>query len=119
MQDRPKSEAFGKVFEHFIFQELIAHSHYSGSDYPVAYWRTASQLEVDFILGDHEIAVEVKGREWIGPPHLRGLQAFREEYKIKKAIVVCLESRARLSDGIHILPWSTFLEQLWMGDLLK
>jgi len=114
-----KSEAFGKAFEHFIFQELMAHSHYSGSDYSVAYWRTASQLEVDFILGDHEVAIEVKGRDWIGTQHLRGLQAFSGEYKVKKAIVVCLESRARISNGIHILPWSIFLEQLWGGDILR
>ncbi|MBI5554480.1 MAG: ATP-binding protein, partial [Elusimicrobia bacterium] len=36
------SEAFGKAFEHFMFQEIYAHSKYSGLDYPVAYWRTTS-----------------------------------------------------------------------------
>jgi predicted AAA+ superfamily ATPase len=55
------SERFGKAFEHFLFMELCAHSRYSGLGYPLAYWRTASPLEVDFILGDSKVAVEVKG----------------------------------------------------------
>ena len=38
------SEAFGKAFEHFIYQEIIAHSHYSDLSYPICYWRTTSQL---------------------------------------------------------------------------
>ena len=50
----PRSENFGKAFEHFIYQEMSAHSRYSNLHYPIAYWRTASQLEVDFVLGDHE-----------------------------------------------------------------
>ena len=40
-----KSEAFGKAFEHFIFQELVAHSHYSGSDYPVAHYGRRPSLK--------------------------------------------------------------------------
>ncbi len=54
---RQGGELFGRTFEHFIFQELIAHTHYSNKNYPISYWRTASQLEVDFILGDHEVAI--------------------------------------------------------------
>ncbi|MDH4264703.1 MAG: DUF4143 domain-containing protein [Deltaproteobacteria bacterium] len=37
--------------------ELSAHTNYSGLKYPVSYWRTASQLEVDFVLGNHEVAI--------------------------------------------------------------
>lgn len=113
----PRSEAFGKVFEHFIQQELAAHSHYSGARYPISYWRTASQLEVDFVLGDHEVAVEAKATERVAPQHLRGLKAFREEYKTRRSIVVSLDSRPRVVDGIDILPWETFLRRLWSGDI--
>ncbi|MCZ2101178.1 MAG: DUF4143 domain-containing protein [Chitinophagales bacterium] len=114
-----KSESFGHAFEHFIYQEIYAHSHYSGLDYTISYWRTASQIEVDFILGEHEIAVEVKASENISSRHLKGLQAFMEEYTVKKAIVVCTEPRARMVDGIHILPWQDFLNQLWDGKLMS
>lgn len=113
-----RGETFGKAFEHFIFQELMAHSHYSRTHYPIHYWRTASQLEVDFVLGDHDVAVEVKGVEQAGPHHLRGLRALGEEYSVKHSIVVSLDTRPRVMDGIHILPWQVFLEKLWSGELL-
>jgi hypothetical protein len=40
--------------------ELSAWHDYRGSASPIAYWRTASQLEVDFVLADGATAVEVK-----------------------------------------------------------
>jgi len=112
------NEIFGKVFEHFIFQEVSAHSHYSGLEYPVKYWRTASQLEVDFILGDHEAALEIKGVPEVQPRHLGGLKAFMEEYKVKRAIVVSLDPRPRKAGDIEILPWKIFLEKLWSGEII-
>lgn len=115
----PRSELFGKAFEHFILQELVAHSHYSGIGYPVSYWRTASQLEVDFILGQNEVAVEVKGTQFVESHHLTGLKAFTEEYKVKKAIIVSLDTKPRLIGNIHVLPWKIFLEKLWGGELIK
>ncbi|MEK7384629.1 MAG: DUF4143 domain-containing protein [Elusimicrobiota bacterium] len=113
------SEAFGKAFEHFIYQELAAHSHYSGLHYPISYWRTSSQLEVDFILGDHQVAVEVKGGGQVAPHHLKGLKAFREEYQTRQAIVVSLDPKPRIIDGISILPWADFLTELWGSRILK
>ncbi len=113
-----KSEAFGNAFEHFIYQEIYAHSRYSGLEYPIYYWRTASQIEIDFVLGDHQVAMEVKGSDRISEKHLRGLRAFMEEYKVKQAIVVCTEKLPRLHMGIHILPWQDFLQRLWSGSLI-
>lgn len=112
------SEIFGRAFEHFIFQEVVAHSHYSGLEYPVSYWRTASGFEVDFILGDRDVALEVKGVSEVHSQHLRSINAFREEYKPKKAIVVSLDTRSRNVDDIMILPWKIFLDDLWAGSIL-
>jgi len=114
-----KSEAFGKAFEHFIYQELWAHSVYSELNYPLTYWRTASQFEVDFILGDGQVAVEVKSTDMAAPYHLKGLRAFAEEYKAKELILVSQDPRPRKVDNITILPWKIFLERLWSGDLIK
>lgn len=114
-----KSEAFGHVFEHFIYQELYAHSHYSGLDYPISYWRTTSQLEIDFVLGEHQVAIEVKASDRISNKHLRGLKAFMEEYKVEKAIVICTEPLPRLHHHIDILPWEVFLQRLWSGQLIS
>lgn len=114
-----KSEAFGHAFEHFVYQELYAHSHYSGLQYDISYWRTASQLEIDFVLGKHQVALEVKATDHISDRHLRGLKAFMEEYDVRQAIVVCTEPMARLHNGILILPYREFLRKLWAGDVIS
>jgi len=114
-----KSEAFGHVFEHFIYQELYAHSHYSGLEYKISYWRTTSQIEIDFVLGNHEVALEIKSSDNITERHLKGLKAFMEEYDVKQAIVVCTEPLPRLVNNILILPWQEFLKRLWNGEIMN
>ncbi len=118
-QIEPGSEAFGKAFEHFIYQEIYAHSHYSGLDYPVYYWRTASQIEIDFVLGDHEIAIEVKATDNANPRHLKGLKNFAEEYSIKKSILISNDPFPRKIGDVLILPWKIFLQQLWAGVMIS
>ena len=113
------TELFGHAFESFIFQELIAHRHYSGMEYTISYWRTASQLEVDFILGNHEVVIEIKSSNTISSKHLSGLKAFKEEYEVKKAIVVCTEPLPRMINDIYILPWKDFLIKLWKGEIIN
>jgi len=113
------SEMFGHAFEHFIYNEIIAHQHYSGIDYQLSYWRTTSQFEVDFILGDHEVAIEVKSTELASPRHLKGLKAFAEEYKVKRLILVSNDQYSRKTENITIIPWREFLLQLWSGLIIK
>lgn len=116
----PKSELFGKAFEHFIFMELTAHRAYSGIHYSLSFWKTTSGFEVDFILGDAEIAIEVKSTDFVQNHHLKGLRAFKEEYKVKKEIVVSLDPKPRKTSGeIYILPWREFLDQLWDNQIMK
>jgi predicted AAA+ superfamily ATPase len=112
------TELFGKAFEHFIYQEIYAHSRYSDNEYPIYYWRTASQLEIDFVLGDHEVAIEVKATEQATNRHLRGLKAFAEEYSVKKSILISNDPLPRVVDGILILPWKVFLDRLWAGEII-
>lgn len=112
------SELFGRPFEHFIFQELIAHRHYSFAEYNLSYWRTTSGFEVDFILGHGDIAIEVKGVEEVQPRHLKGLHAFIEEYQPQRAIVVSLDPHPRQIDNITVLPWQQFLDELWAGKII-
>ena len=87
---------------------------------PISYWRTASGFEVDFILGDHEITIEVKSTELAYATHLKGLRRFKEEYSVRRSILVSLDSKPRMTeDQIEILPWQIFLEQLWGGELVE
>jgi len=113
------SEIFGNAFEHFIYHEIYAHSSYSGLEYPISYWRTTSQLEVDFVLGNHEVAIEVKSSNKISERHLNGLKSFSEEYKVKHLVLVCNESLPRLHNNIWILPWQIFLQKLWDGEFIS
>jgi predicted AAA+ superfamily ATPase len=113
------SELFGRAFEHYLHMEITAHASYSEKFYPVSYWRTASGMEVDFIIGDHEVAIEAKGTEQAHPKHLKGLQQFREEYSTRRSILVSLDDRPRKTeDGIEILPWRRFLEMLWADEIV-
>lgn len=113
------SELFGRALEHFIWMEITAHASYSALYYPVSYWRTASQIEVDFVLGDHEIAVEVKVTEMAHEGHVKGLRAFKEEYEVCRAILISLDPKPRRTqDGIEILPWRMFLDQLWANQII-
>jgi predicted AAA+ superfamily ATPase len=110
------SEAFGDAFEHFIAQELRAYLSYNGSDLQLMYWRTTSQHEVDFIVGDH-CAIEVKSTERVSERHLSGLKALMEEGKVKKYLLVSREPLKRTEKNIEILPWKDFLRELWEGRL--
>ena len=112
------SEAFGSAFEHFIYQELNAHSHYSDLDYAISYWRTTSQIEVDFILGNHEVAIEVKATNNVQSRHLKGLRSFSEEYAVNKLIVVSNDPQMRILDTITVMPWELFLQKLWNGEII-
>ena len=112
------SEAFGSAFEHFIYQELYAHSSYSDLNYSISYWRTTSQIEVDFILGNHEVAIEVKGTNSVQSRHLKELKSFSEEYIVKKLIVVSNDPMERSIGDIAVLPWNQFLKKLWAGEII-
>jgi predicted AAA+ superfamily ATPase len=109
---------FGKSFEHYLLMEIRAYQSYRAPELQVHYWRTSSGLEVDFVLGDMRTAIEVKGATRVHEGDGRGLRALREEHKIGRAIVVCLEPEPRRTeDGIEIWPWRMFLQALWADDL--
>lgn len=112
------SEAFGKALEHFIYQEIYAYSHYSDKNFNISYWRTASQIEVDFILGDNEVALEIKSTNMVNSRHLKGLKSFSEEYKTRKSIVVSTDPYPRVINDITVLPWKIFLDKLWNGEVI-
>jgi predicted AAA+ superfamily ATPase len=114
-----KGEQFGKAFEHLILMELLAHCVYSELNYDVNFWRTKSGLEVDFILGHGEVAIEVKGTSRVDNTGLRPLKAFIQEYRPARAFVVCNEGSARLHEDIRILPWRDFLRMLWNGEVIS
>jgi len=113
-----RGELFGKAFEHFIFMELRAHSSLRDLHYAINFWRTKSGLEADFVLGDGQVAIEVKGSSRVDRKELRPLMAFREEYSPRQTLVVCNERVERIHEQIRILPWRVFLRELWDGKII-
>ena len=108
----------GHSLEHLIYMELKAYAQYSGKKYPIQFWHTSSQMEVDFVLGDHECAIEVKATDNVHNKHLKGLHSFSEEYTPKHKIVVSNDPFIRKANDIMIYPWKVFLEKLWSGEVI-
>ncbi len=114
-----RGDQFGKALEHFILMELNAHRSYLDLHYDIDFWRTKSGLEVDFILGGGEAAIEVIGARRIDNTDMRALKAFMDEFKPKFGIIVSNENKERKIGDILVLPWQNFLNKLWDGELIK
>jgi predicted AAA+ superfamily ATPase len=109
-----RTPEFGEAFESYIFHELACYRDYVSGE-PLRYWRTTSGFEVDFIIADHT-AVEVKGKENIGPSDLKPLEALSEEQKVRRLVCVSLEPRRRKIGNVTVLPYQEFLDSLWQGE---
>lgn len=111
---------YGKLFESYIAQELSAYLDYGRKRERLSYWRTRqSSFEVDFTIGD-QVAVETKTTKLVNEKKdLRGLRALKEEGIFKKYIVVSRDEISRTTDdGILMLPWTVFLDELWDGKIV-
>jgi predicted AAA+ superfamily ATPase len=119
-QPRIGSPEFGKAFEHYILMELKAYQAYRNPDMMITFWRTSTGREVDFILGEKDLAIEIKGSSRVHEADIRSLQALIEDGPVKKCCLVCLENQPRnLPRNIQVLPWQIFLEKLWNNELIR
>ncbi len=112
---------FGLFFETFLINELRAYLSYNSlvRKHPLTYWRSTSGYEVDAILGS-EVAIEVKASKNLIPRDFRALKAFDEEKIVRRCIIVCREERRRLVENKFLVyPWKEFLEDLWMGKIIR
>ena len=114
----PGAELFGKAFENWVFHEICAYDAYSESACELHYWRLASGIEVDFVVG-HSVAIEAKATRKVTSDHLKGLRNIRLDHPgIRKRFVVCLEGKRRQTeDGIAILPVPAFIGALYSGEI--
>ncbi len=111
------SAEFGKSFEHYILMELRAYQAYKNPDLPISFWRTSTGQEVDFIVGEKDLAVEIKAAKRVHEGNVQSLLALKDDGPVKKCVVVSLEEEPRrLSGGVDVLPWRQFVERLWSGN---
>lgn len=115
-------EERGPLLETFLLHELRARLHYGALECPVAYWKTHDGAEVDFVVqaADGLVAIEVKsGSRWdrrFGAG-IAALRANMPKGKVR-AFGVYTGPRALLVDDIRVLPWQTFLGDLWSGKVV-
>lgn len=119
-----RGQEAGAAFEHYILMELLAYVGLNELDLPLCYWRSKSGMEVDFVIdtGKDVIAIEVKISSDPSPNDYKGLRAFCDDYRPKRALVVCQAPRKRVVSfdqyKIEIVPWEEFIAELWALSLL-
>lgn len=112
------SDAYGRALEHLVFLELRSFLDYRRLDHELTYWRSRSQFEVDFLVGD-EVGIEVKSKIRVSPRDYKGLNVLSEEVRLKRKIVICGEKRRRKADdGAEIMTAEYFLKDLWAGNIV-
>ena len=117
---QPGTDIYGHALEHFVVQELRAFVSYTfGEDKIMSYWRTLdNKYEVDVLICDAlthqvEVAIEVKSAYHVVSSDTKGLKAFSEEHPDAKLILLSMEKRPRMLNGIEVWPVTQFLQGLW------
>ena len=115
----PGSELYGKAFENWVFHELATFVSYREFDGDLSFWRLAGGLEVDFVMGDMQVAIEAKSSSRITVDDLKGLRTLGKDHPdVSRRIVVCCEAKERTTDdGIEIMPAEIFARRLWEGGI--
>jgi predicted AAA+ superfamily ATPase len=115
---QPRTDEFGRAFEHFLIEEVRAYLSYREKHLPVSFWRTSTGLEVDLLIGRIDAAVEFKATGEVRPQHLKGLAALMEDQKVGRAFVVSLDPAPRKMGDILVLPWREFCRRLWADEIV-
>lgn len=104
----------GAALETLVLQELMAFNHYLNWEYKIHFWRTASQLEVDFILYGKKglVAIEVKRSSKIHLTDLKSLIEFQKDYPIARCYMVYTGTHKHYEAGVEIWPVEDFLKEL-------
>ena len=118
----------GTALETAVYHELRVHNHTQGKNRPIAYYRTASGVEIDFVIETrkrtmssppHIVCIEVKlaqkwNRTWERP--MRDLQQ-TDGIQIDRMIGVYTGERLYHYDNLDVLPLPIFLRQLHRGEV--
>ncbi len=118
----PTPEESGFLFETFILNEIRAYLSYAQLHYPLFYWSSHDDVEVDIFLETRKgfIAIEIKSASRWEKKYHRGFLRLAEECGIKKmkCYGIYTGERPLHTDNITIYPFLHFLKKLWEGDLI-
>ena len=98
--------------------ELKAYQAYRNPEMEISFWRTCSGQEVDFILGNKEVALEIKGTKKVHEGDIYPLKILKEDQPAKRHIIVSMEAEEKMiNKWIEVMPWQKFLDYLWKEKL--
>jgi len=108
-----ESEKEGAALEGLVAQHLKGWIHAQKESYGLNFWRTQTQIEVDFVVSGPEafLAIEVKNGAQVHPPDLRGLEKFQEDYPEAETVLLYRGKTAYKEKGILCYPVDQFLKQ--------
>ncbi len=104
----------GVALESLFFQNLRAIIDYFGFDYKIFYYRTASGIEVDFVIyGKKGIkAFEIKTKKDVFSKDLKSLKIFLDDYPMAKGYLIYGGKVRMNKEGIEIIPIEEALREL-------
>lgn len=113
-------EIEGVALEGLVAQHLRAWNDYSTEKHDLAFWRTRSGLEVDFVVYGPQgfWVLEVKNATKIYPVDTKPLEAFLEDYPMATAILLYRGKERLMQKGVLCLPCDEFLLSLKPNQLL-
>lgn len=108
------TELGGLALEGLVAQHLTAWCEYSAMGSKLYFWRTRSDLEVDFIVygEDTFYAIEVKSANKVFPHDLKGLNAFLSDYPEAQALLLYNGKEKLKMGNVLCLPVTQFLLSL-------
>jgi len=109
--DRP-SEIDGIALESLVAQHLKAWCDYSAGHHELHYWRTRSNVEVDFVVyGEREFhGIEVKNTLTVRPEDLRGLTAFGTDFPESRRWLLYRGGDRFERNGVTCINCASFLQ---------
>ena len=108
------AEIDGPALETLVLQELRALNDYLECDYRIYFWRTRTNLEIDFILYGPRglLAIEIKRSTQIQPKDTRALREFKKDYPPAKCFVFYGGPSPVYMDDVTVLPVEHALRNL-------
>lgn len=105
-------ELGGIALETLVMQEIRALNSYLELGYSLHYWRTESQVEVDFVLyGERGLkAIEVKKSNRLRAHDFDGLESFLSDYPMAQATLFYGGTRTYREGAIQVVPVYNFFE---------
>lgn len=107
-------EIDGAGLEGLVAQHLKTWCDYTQEKHELAFWRTRSGVEVDFVIyGPREfLAIEVKNNKKISPADTKALESFLQDYPEAKAVLLYRGTERIQQKNVLCIPCEDFLLRL-------